>query len=114
MNAASKTTAVQVALDSNSLIGLTNKVSNGNITWTPPDNGTWLLISYRMRGTVQPSEAGPHNDPDGSVIDHFSQAGSEASIQFWENTILSPGLRNLFQGRKIYIPRFREEKTLIH
>jgi hypothetical protein len=40
MNAASKTTAVQVALDSNSLIGLTNKVSNGNITWTPPDNGT--------------------------------------------------------------------------
>jgi hypothetical protein len=51
-----------------------------------------------MRGTGQPPEAGLTYDPDGSVIDHFSQARSEASIQFWENTILSPGLRNLFQS----------------
>jgi hypothetical protein len=100
VNASSHVTAVPVVLDSTTLIDLTAKVKNGNITWTPPDNGTWLLLSFYMRGTGQPPEAGPHNDPDGTVIDHFSTAGSEASVNYWKEHIMSPSLESLLKRVK--------------
>jgi hypothetical protein len=100
VNASNPVTAVPVVLDSTTLIDLTKNVTNGNITWTPPDSGTWLLLSFHMRGTGQPPEAGPHNDPDGTVIDHFSIAGSEASINYWKDHIISSSLKSVLEKVK--------------
>lgn len=97
MDPSSKITAVPLILDSTTLVDLTRKVVGGTISWSPPDNGTWVIISYRMRGTGQLPEAGPHNDPDGAVIDHFSTAGSMESINYWNAHVLSSKLRALFQ-----------------
>lgn len=97
VNGTSSLTAVPIVLNSSTMIDLTSQVKNGNITWTPPDSGTWLLMSFRMRGTGQPPEAGPHNDPDGTVIDHFSTAGSEASINYWKDHIISPSLEKVLK-----------------
>jgi hypothetical protein len=100
VNAASVPTAATVVLDSETLVDLTKKIVKGKITWTPPDKGTWILLSYHMRGTAQLPEAGPHTDPEGSVIDHFSKAGSQATISYWEKNILSPKLRSLLRTVK--------------
>lgn len=97
VNGTNSLTTVPVVLNSTIMIDLTTKVQNGNISWTPPDNGTWLLLSFHLRGTGQPPEAGPHNDPDGTVIDHFATAGSEASINYWQDHIISPRLRTILE-----------------
>lgn len=98
MNAASTPTAVPVVLDLDTRVDLTSKVENGNVTFTPPDKGTWLIISYHMRGTGQVAEAGPHNAEDGAVIDHFSMAGITASTDFWDQNILSPTFKSVLKG----------------
>ncbi|KAH8882940.1 secreted protein [Thozetella sp. PMI_491] len=95
----SLTTAVPVVLDLGTKVDLLKQVSGGNITFTPPvdgSNSTWVVISYRMRGTGQLAEAGPHNTHDGAVIDHLSLAGIQASTDYWDQNILSPELKSLF------------------
>lgn len=98
MNAASTPTAVPVVLDLGTRVDLMSKVDNGDVTFTPPDNGTWLIISYHMRGSGQVAEAGPHNVHDGAVIDHFSTVGIKASTDYWDKNILSPKLKSVLNN----------------
>ncbi|MFC4440288.1 MULTISPECIES: glycosyl hydrolase [Natrialbaceae] len=83
------------ALARDSLVDLTESVEDGSLTWTAPSDGEWALISYWQRGTVQQPEAGPHTSPESYVIDHFSEAGTRAVTNFWEENILTPTIRDL-------------------
>lgn len=57
VNNASSAAIPTVVLDAETLIDLTKSVIKGQIRWTPPDNATWILLSYYMRGTAQRPEA---------------------------------------------------------
>lgn len=98
MNATSSTTAVPVVLEEDSLISLKCKVRDGEFSFTPPDNGTWIVIAFWLRGTGQLPEAGPHTDPLSYVIDHFSTAGVDSTTDFWEDHILTPKIRSLMKN----------------
>ncbi|WP_395106800.1 glycosyl hydrolase [Actinomadura sp. SCN-SB] len=76
---------------------LTSRVRNGRITWTAPDDGEWVLLSYWRRGSGQRPESGPHSAPDAAVVDHFSRAGTQAVIDFWEKRLLTPKIRKLLR-----------------
>lgn len=94
---ASSPTAKTVLLLKESLVDLTDTVVDGQISWTAPVGGQWLMLAYRVRGTGQLPEAGPHTSPDSYVIDHFSPTGAKAVIDFWESRILTDRLRLLLK-----------------
>lgn len=98
IDSGSSPTAKTVVLNHDSMIDLTSNVTSGRIDWTaPPGNATWMLLSYYMRGSGQLPEAGPHTTPTSFVIDHFSEAGSNAITTYWDSHILSNHLRDLFR-----------------
>ncbi|MFK0114107.1 glycosyl hydrolase [Streptomyces sp. NPDC091217] len=82
-------------LDSDSVTDLSAQVSDGNLSWTPPDQATWVILSYWQRGSGQQPEAGPHSSPAAYVVDHFSAAGTAAVTRYWDGEILDPTLRRL-------------------
>ncbi|MGI3223890.1 glycosyl hydrolase [Streptomyces sp. GTA36] len=90
-------TRKETGLDQDSVRDLTAAVSDGTIGWTAPDDGTWVLIAYWVRGSGQTPEAGPHTDPPSYVVDHFSAAGTRAVTDFWEAHLLTPAIRRLLK-----------------
>ncbi|MFE2067589.1 glycosyl hydrolase [Streptomyces sp. NPDC059467] len=82
-------------LDADSVTDLSARVSDGNLSWTPPDQATWVILSYWQRGSGQQPEAGPHSSPAAYVVDHFSAAGTAAVTRYWDGEILDPTLRRL-------------------
>ncbi|MFJ3895815.1 glycosyl hydrolase [Streptomyces sp. NPDC090083] len=85
-------------LDFESVTDLTDRVSGGNLSWTPPDAATWVILSYWQRGSGQQPEAGPHSSPAAYVVDHFSAAGTAAVTRYWDSTILDSTLRQLLRS----------------
>ncbi|MCX4816274.1 glycosyl hydrolase [Streptomyces sp. NBC_01239] len=85
-------------LDAESVTDLTGQVSGGQLSWTPPDSATWVILSYWQRGSGQQPEAGPHSSPAAYVVDHFSAAGTAAVTRYWDSTILDSTLRQLLRS----------------
>ncbi|WP_217577202.1 hypothetical protein, partial [Streptomyces sp. GbtcB7] len=42
---------------------LTGAVTAGTLTWIAPDDGSWVIASYWVRGSGQSPEGGPHTAP---------------------------------------------------
>jgi hypothetical protein len=84
-------------LDQASVVDLTANVDNGQLTWTAPAGGTWVVLSYWLRGSAQQPEAGPFTTPTSYVVDHFSPAGTQAITDFWEQNILGERIRRLLR-----------------
>lgn len=83
-----------VALVPGSLVDLTDQVDGGNLAWTAPAEGTWALVSSWQRGTGQVSVVrGFNNVTPGVVTDHFSRAGVDAGIDYWNTDVLTPAMR---------------------
>ncbi|MGW3345678.1 glycosyl hydrolase [Nonomuraea rubra] len=93
---AAHSTRDETGLDPASLRTVT--VTDGQtITWTAPADGDWLLLSYWQRGSGQRPESGPHTAPEAYVVDHFSRAGTQAVIDYWESELLTPAIRKLLR-----------------
>jgi hypothetical protein len=90
-------TQKETGLDLGSVQDLTDQVADGQITWTAPADGQWILLGYWERGSGQRPESDPHTAPLSYVVDHFSRAGTQAVIDFWESTLLTPGIRRLLK-----------------
>ncbi|MFE9680522.1 glycosyl hydrolase [Streptomyces sp. NPDC006285] len=90
-------TRKETGLDLDSVRDLTSAVTGGDLSWTAPDDGTWVVIAYWVRGSGQTPEAGPHTDPPAYVVDHFSAAGTRAVTDFWEKHILTKSVRRLLK-----------------
>jgi hypothetical protein len=72
-------------------------VGDGVVSWTAPADGTWLLFAFWERGSGQQPESGPHTSPVSYVVDHFSAAGTQAVIDYWERHLLTPTTRRLLR-----------------
>ncbi len=57
-----------------------------------------MLVSYWERGSGQEPEGGPHTEPDAYVVDHFSRAGTNAIVELWESSLLTPSIRQAAEG----------------
>ncbi|MET7597129.1 glycosyl hydrolase [Streptomyces sp. NPDC005481] len=90
-------TRKETGLAQDSVRDLTPAVKDGTLDWTAPVDGTYVLISYWVRGSGQTPEAGPHTAPAAYVVDHFSAAGTRAVTDFWEAHILTPAVRRLLK-----------------
>ncbi|MEV6036762.1 glycosyl hydrolase [Nonomuraea sp. NPDC052116] len=88
-------TRKETGLDPASVIRV--PVSDGRVDWTAPAEGEWVLIAYWERGSGQRPESGPHTVPEAYVVDHFSRAGTQAVIDYWESTLLTPAVRRLLK-----------------
>ena len=62
-----------------------------------PTTATGSLISYWERGSGQKPEGSAHTTPDSYVIDHFSQTGTKAITDYWDQHILTPEIRSLLK-----------------
>ncbi|GAA2450607.1 glycosyl hydrolase [Streptomyces glaucus] len=91
-------TRKETGLDAGSVTDLTDRVRDATLTWTAPADGDWVVISYWQRGSGQQPEGGPHSLPAAYVVDHFGAAGTAALTRFWEDHLLTPGLRQLLQA----------------
>ncbi|KAJ3877808.1 hypothetical protein F5051DRAFT_373819 [Lentinula edodes] len=93
--------STRVSLDFNTVQDLTSQVqSSGDsmtVSWTPPSNGTNVVLSYFSRRNGYPEARPGFNGPDpnepgswGSwVVDHFSVKGVNISTTFIQNNVLS-------------------------
>ncbi|GAB7110383.1 glycosyl hydrolase [Streptomyces phaeofaciens JCM 4814] len=91
-------TRKETGLDPASVRDLTATVTDGTLTWTAPEEGDWVLISYWQRGSGQQPESGPHSAPAAHVVDHLSARGTDAVTGFWERQLLTPSLRALLRA----------------
>ncbi|GAA2073735.1 glycosyl hydrolase [Actinomadura alba] len=87
----------ETGLARDSFQDLTAEVQGERIEWTAPGDGDWVLLSYWRRGSGQRPESGPHSEPDCVVVDHFSRAGTQAVIDFWESRLLTTRIRKLIR-----------------
>jgi len=71
-------------------------VTGGRVEVTVPD-GSWLLFTYRVRGSGQQPEGGPHTVPASYVVDHFSAAGTQAIVEVWNTVVLTRGIPRLLR-----------------
>ncbi|MDR7279602.1 glycosyl hydrolase [Catenuloplanes atrovinosus] len=90
-------TRKETGLAADSVTDLTARVTDGRLTWTAPADGDYLVLAYWQRGSGQEPESGPHTSPDAYVVDHFSAAGTQAVIDFWEARLLTPRIRALLR-----------------
>lgn len=87
----------ETVLDETSYVDLTDRVADDHISWTAPEEGDWLLLSYWRRGSAQEPEAGPHTNPKSYVVDHFSAVGIQAVIDLWNDRVLDGEMRTLLR-----------------
>jgi hypothetical protein len=90
-------------VDLGSHVDLSAGVSgDGRLDWTPPDDGTWIVVGYWYRGTAQRNDAPfgrlPHllTDPEARVVDHYSRAGTDAFLEYFDR-ILDEDTRRLLR-----------------
>ena len=88
----------QIVIQRSSMLDLTSQVNDEHLDWTAPaGDNTWLLLAYWVRGSGQEAEGGPHTDPTSYVVDHFSAAGSQAVIDYWNSNIITPRVAGLLR-----------------
>ena len=88
-------------LDLETVVDLSADVADGNLDWTAPAEGTWVVTSYWRRGTAQRNDApfgsslSPWSEPESRVVDHFGAAGTEAILTFFGGLLDGPTRRLL-------------------
>ncbi|KAK2731867.1 secreted protein [Colletotrichum kahawae] len=106
---AAKTTSTNesasvVEFEPETLTVITDFVDNGTLTWTAPSDGTYVVVAAYARGTgqIQNMYDGQPDGPKvystpGYIVDHFSEPGVQARVNYWEEHILTPELTALLR-----------------
>lgn len=98
---ATKLSTSTVVFTPSSVVDLTSLTQNGSISWLVPDSSNHVLVAIYYRGTGQVQSQFDGNplapqltDPSPAyVVDHFSTAGVQASIDYWDSNILTDKLK---------------------
>lgn len=83
-----------VKLDPASLVNITHAATNGQLNWTAPAGGEWIIFSFWQRSTGQVVAGTP---TPAYAVDHFSAAGTKTMTNYWENQLLTPAVRDLLR-----------------
>ncbi|KAJ0332008.1 hypothetical protein COL922a_011591, partial [Colletotrichum nupharicola] len=96
--------AAVVQFDPVTVTVITDSVDNGTLTWTAPSDGAYVVIAAYARGTgqIQNMYDGQPDGPKvystpGYIVDHFSEAGVQAGVKYWEEHILTSELTALLR-----------------
>ncbi|MCL2146170.1 MAG: hypothetical protein FWH52_00060 [Synergistaceae bacterium] len=97
-NSDNGSTNTSYVIDHDSVIDLTSLVTQGstvwtqNLTWTPPEAGTWRIFAYWSQGTAQASSPSMNNDS--YATNYFDKKGIAALREFWEEHYLDDPVLN--------------------
>ncbi|MGC4864918.1 glycosyl hydrolase [Micromonospora sp. DT53] len=80
-----------VMLDEDSAVDLTGRVAAGELCWTAPCEGEWLVFSFWSRASGQRSVA-EASMLDAPVIDHFSAEAVAVAIEHIDQFVLPASL----------------------
>ncbi len=80
----------QICLDKDSAIVLTQNVKNGQLSWTAPEDGDYLLFYFWIHGTGQTAEPAYKTSYTINYIDRY---GVEAFKEYWDNVVLTSDLK---------------------
>ena len=69
-------------------------LENGTFIFSPSEAGEWTFFAFWSVPTGQTSGA---TSPTAYVIDHYSTEGTEAMLNYWEDTMLSDSLKEYWQ-----------------
>ena len=83
-------TATGAVLDTDSVTVLTERVRDGGLDWTAPDDGVWRLYVYWVHGTGQTASPSASTNYTVSYVD---PDGARAVIDYWDTVVLTPELR---------------------
>ncbi|PYH42961.1 uncharacterized protein BP01DRAFT_403856 [Aspergillus saccharolyticus JOP 1030-1] len=96
-----------VEFEPSSLVDLTTHYHKDQLSWTAPKDGNYMVVAVYGRGTGQ-----VQNIYDGNpiapkltypspayIVDHFSTAGVDASVNYWNEHILNDELRQIMKSR---------------
>ncbi|KAI8160285.1 hypothetical protein K4K49_003092 [Colletotrichum sp. SAR 10_70] len=96
--------AAVVEFDPETVTVITNSVDNETLTWTAPSDRAYVVIAAYARGTgqIQNMYDGQPDGPKvfstpGYIVDHFSEAGAQAGVKYWEEHVLTPELTALLR-----------------
>jgi hypothetical protein len=73
-------------------------VSNGQISWTAPESGSWKLFGFYYQGNATKPVGTNPTSPASWVVDHFSTAGTDAITRMWDEKVLDPEMRDLLRA----------------
>ncbi len=80
---------------------LTDKVSDGSLTWQAPDDADYELFAFWMHGTGQTAS------PSCAVsytINYVDRYGADALINYWNETVLTKALReNILKNERVQL-----------
>lgn len=71
-------------------IVLTDKVMDGCLDWTAPQDGEYLVFYFWIHGTGQTAEPSVTKSYTVNYIDHY---GIDAFIEYWDSVVLTPELK---------------------
>ena len=77
--------AGQKVLDPRSTFVLTNRVSDGILTWTAPDDGEYLLCTFTIHGTGQTAEPSCSTS---WTVNYMDRYGIDAFIKYWDEVVI--------------------------
>lgn len=85
-------------LDAASATDLTATVESGDVNYTAPaGSGRYVLVAAWSQGTGQTIRLA--DTPETSyMVDHFGAAGGQAIIDYWEDKVLTPELREALRS----------------
>jgi hypothetical protein len=92
--AGSSASDTPVKLEPGSLKNITASAVNGQLNWTAPAGGEWIIFSFWQRSTGQ--AVGGAAAP-AYAVDHFSTAGTKATTDYWEDVLLTSEVRSLLK-----------------
>lgn len=89
-----------VTLEAASVVDLSAQSTNGRLNWSAPAGGQWLLLPIYTRPTGQivnmfddSPQNSPVTNPQSYAVDSFGKAGTQALIDYWNQTLLTPQVR---------------------
>ncbi|WP_433832603.1 glycosyl hydrolase [Actinoplanes sp. CA-015351] len=93
----------QPQVDLTTVTDISGRVRDGQVNWTAPGDGTWIVTGYWKRGTAQRNDApfgstvSPLSDPESRVVNHLDTAGTKAFIAYFDR-LLDADTRRLLKA----------------
>ncbi|KAL4805214.1 hypothetical protein BDV18DRAFT_153020 [Aspergillus unguis] len=96
-----------IAFEPSTVVDLISHYHHNRLSWTAPSDGRYIVVAFYGRGTGQIQnlydgnpDAPKVTDPfPAYIVDHLSSAGVQASVDYWNQHILTDELRQIMKSQ---------------